>query len=145
MDYQVNFRVKIITDADSKYYFTGTRLYTGDIKVCGHTSQGAVTLNEADYSSTKVTRATSYLNYRYTNNHPGALTITDNSYYTLALTAKLEYRNISNSNWDNATSIDIGINSLSSFLTNSNVKRSVIFSFPEGADAFVCRLVLTTK
>ena len=145
LDYQVNFRVKIITDADSKYYFTGTKLYAGDIKVCGHTSQGAVTLNEADYSSTKVTRATSYLNYRYTNNHPGALTITDNSYYTLALTAKLEYRNISNSNWDNATLIDIDINSLSSFLTNSNVRRSVIFSFPEGADAFVCRLVLTTK
>lgn len=144
LDYQVNFRVKIVTDADSKYYFTGTRLYAGDIKVCGHTSQGAVTLNEADYSSTEATRATSYLNYRYTNNHPGALTITDNSYYTLALAAKLEYRNISNSNWDNVTSIDIGINSLSSFLTNSNVRRSVIFSFPEGADAFVCRLVLTT-
>lgn len=144
LDYQVNFRVKVITDADSKYYFTGTKLYTGDIKVCGHTSQGAVILNEADYSSTEVTRATSYLNYRYTNNHPGALTITDNNYYTLTLTAKLEYRNISNSNWDNATSIDIGINSLSSFLTNSNVRRSVIFSFPEGADAFVCRLVLTT-
>lgn len=144
LDYQVNFRVKVVTDADSKYYFTGTRLYAGDIKVCGHTSQGAVTLNEADYSSTEATRATSYLNYRYTNNHPGALTITDNSYYTLALAAKLEYRNISNSNWDNVTSIDIGINSLSSFLTNSNVRRSVIFSFPEGADAFVCRLVLTT-
>lgn len=144
LDYQVNFRVKVITDADSKYYFTGTKLYTGDIKVCGHTSQGAVTLNEADYSSTEVTRATSYLNYRYTNSHPGALTIMDNSYYTLALTAKLEYRNISNSNWDNATSIDIGINSLSSFLTNSNVRQSVIFSFPENADAFVCRLVLIT-
>ena len=145
LEYQVNFRVKVITDADSKYYFTGTKLYARDIKICGHTSQGAVTLNEADYSSNEVTRATSYLNYRYTNSHPGALTITDNSYYTLTLTAKLEYRNISNSNWDNATSIDIGINSLSSFLTNSNVKRSVIFSFPEGADAFVCRLVLTTK
>ena len=145
LDYQVNFRVKVVTDADSKYYLTGTRLYAGNIKVCGHTSQGAVTLNEADYSSTEITRATSYLNYRYTNNHPGALTITDNSYYTLALTAKLEYRNISNSNWDNVTSIDIGINSLSSFLANSNVRQSVIFSFPEGADAFVCRLVLTTK
>lgn len=144
LDYRVNFRVKVITDADSKYYFTGTKLYAGDIKVCGHTSQGAVTLNEADYSSTEVTRATSYLNYRYTNSHPGALTITDNSYYTLALTAKLEYRNISNSNWDNATSIDIGINSLSSFLTNSNVRQSVIFSFPENADVFVCRLVLIT-
>lgn len=144
LDYQVNFRVKVVTDADSKYYLTGTRLYAGNIKVCGHTSQGAVTLNEADYSSTEATRATSYLNYRYTNNHPGALTITDNSYYTLALTAKLEYRNISNSNWDNVTSIDIGINSLSNFLTNSNVRRSIIFSFPEGADAFVCRLVLTT-
>ena len=144
LEYQVNFRVKVITDADSKYYFTGTKLYTRDIKVCGHTSQGAVVLNEADYSSTEATKATSYLNYRYTNNHPGALTITDNSYYTLALTAKLEYRNISNSNWDNATSIDIGINSLSSFLTNSNVKQSVIFSFPENADAFVCRLVLIT-
>lgn len=144
LEYQVNFRVKVITDADSKYYFTGTKLYTGDIKVCGHTSQGAVVLNEADYSSTEVNRATSYLNYRYTNSHPGALTITDNSYYTLTLTAKLEYRNISNSNWDNATSIDIGINSLSSFLTNSNVRQSIIFSFPEDTDAFVCRLALTT-
>lgn len=144
LDYQVNFKVKIITDANNEYHFTGTKMYAGNIKICGHTSQGAVTLNEADYSSTEVTRATSYLNYRYTNNHPGALTITDNNYYTLALTAKLEYRNISNSNWDNATSIDIGINSLSSFLTNSNVRRSVIFSFPEDADAFVCRLVLTT-
>ena len=144
LEYQVNFRVKVITDADSKYYFTGTKLYAGDIKVCGHTSQGAVVLNEADYSSTEVNRATSYLNYRYTNSHPGALTITDNSYYTLTLTAKLEYRNISNSNWDNATSIDIGINSLSSFLTNSNVRQSIIFSFPEDTDAFVCRLALTT-
>lgn len=144
LDYQVNFRIKVITDADSKYYFTGTKLYTGDIKVCGHTSQGAVTLNEADYSSTEVTRAISYLNYRYTNSHPGALAITDNNYYTLTLTAKLEYRNISNSNWDNATSIDIGINSLSSFLANSNIRQSVIFSFPENADAFVCRLVLIT-
>ena len=144
LEYQVNFRVKVITDADSKYYFTGTKLYAGDIKVCGHTSQGAVVLNEADYSSTEVNRATSYLNYRYTNSHPGALTITDNSYYTLTLTAKLEYRNISNLNWDNATSIDIGINSLSSFLTNSNVRQNIIFSFPEDTDAFVCRLALTT-
>lgn len=144
LDYQVNFRVKVVTDADSKYYFTGTKLYVGNIKVCGHTSQGAVTLNEADYSSTEVIKSTSYLNYRYTNNHPGALTITDNNYYTLALTAKLEYRNISNSNWNDATSIDIGINSLSSFLTNSNVRQSVAFSFPEDTDAFVCRLVLTT-
>ena len=144
LEYQVNFRVKVITDADSKYYFTGTKLYAEDIKVCGHTSQGAVVLNEADYSSTEVNRATSYLNYRYTNSHPGALTITDNSYYTLTLTAKLEYRNISNLNWDNATSIDIGINSLSSFLTNSNVRQSIIFSFPEDTDAFVCRLALTT-
>ena len=144
LEYQVNFRVKVITDADSKYYFTGTKLYARDIKVCGHTSQGAVVLNEADYSSIEVNRATSYLNYRYTNSHPGALTITDNSYYTLTLTAKLEYRNISSLNWDNATSIDIGINSLSSFLTNSNVRQSIIFSFPEDTDAFVCRLALTT-
>ena len=144
LEYQVNFRVKVITDADSKYYFTGTKLYAGDIKVCGHTSQGAVVLNEADYSSTEVNRATSYLNYRYTNSHPGALTITDNSYYTLTLTAKLEYRKISSLNWDNATSIDIGINSLSSFLTNSNVRQSIIFSFPEDTDAFICRLALTT-
>lgn len=144
LDYQVNFRAKIITDADTKYHYTGSKLYAGNIKVCGHTSQGAVTLNEADYSSTEVTRATSYLNYRYTNNHPGALTITDNSYYTLVLSAKLEYRNISNPDWTNATLIDIGIDSLSSFLANSNIRRSVVFSFPEGTDAFVCRLVLTT-
>lgn len=144
LDYQVNFRVKVITDADSKFHYTGSKLYAGNIKVCGHTSQGAVTLNEADYSSTEVTRATSYLNYRYTNDHPGALTITDNDYYSLALTAKLQYRNISSSDWSNATLIDIGIDSLNLFLTYSNTRRSVVFSFPEDADAFVCRLILTT-
>lgn len=144
LDYQVNFKVKIITDANNEYHFTGTKMYAGNIKVCGHTSQGAVTLNEADYSSTEVTRATSYLNYRYTNNHPGALTITDNDYYSLALTAKLQYRNISNSDWSNATLIDIGIDSLDLFLTYSNTRHSVVFVFPEGADAFVCRLILTT-
>ena len=144
LDYQVNFRVKIITDADSKYHYTGSKLYAGDVKVCGHTSQGAVTLNEADYSSTEVTRATSYLNYRYTNNHPGALTITDNSNYSLTLTAKLEYRNIANTDWNGASSVDIGISSLTSFLSYSGTRRSVVFVFPEDADAFVCRLVLTT-
>lgn len=144
LDYQVNFRVKIITDADSKYHYTGSKLYAGNVKVCGHTSQGAVTLNEADYSSTEATRATSYLNYRYTNNHPGALTITDNSNYSLTLTAKLEYRNIANTDWNDANSVDIGINSLASFLSYSGTRRSVVFIFPEGADAFVCRLVLIT-
>lgn len=144
LDYQVNFRIKVITDADSKYHYTGSKLYAGNVKVCGHTSQGAVTLNEADYSSTEVTRATSYLNYRYTNNHPGALTITDNSNYSLTLTAKLEYRNIANIDWNGASSVDIGINSLASFLSYSGTRRSVIFVFSEGADAFVCRLVLTT-
>lgn len=144
LDYQVNFRIKVVTDANSKFHYTGSKLYAGDIKVCGHTSQGAVTLNEADYSSTEVTRATSYLNYRYTNDNPGALTITDNDYYSLALTAKLQYRNISSSDWSNATLIDIGIDSLDSFLTYSNTRRSIVFSFPEDADAFVCRLVLTT-
>lgn len=144
LDYQVNFRVKIITDADSKYHYTGSKLYIGNIKVCGHTSQGAVTLNEADYSSTEVTRATSYLNYRYTNNHPGALTITDNNNYSLTLTAKLEYRNIADTDWNGASSVDIGINSLASFLSYSGERRSIAFIFPENTDAFVCRLVLTT-
>lgn len=144
LDYQVNFRAKVVTNADSKYHYTGSKLYAGNIKVCGHTSQGAVTLNEADYSSTEVTRATSYLNYRYTNNHPGALTITNNNNYSLTLTAKLEYRNIANTDWNSASSVDIGINSLASFLSYSGTRRSVVFVFPEGADAFVCRLVLTT-
>lgn len=144
LDYQANFRVKVITDADSKYHYTGSKLYAGNVKVCGHTSQGAVTLNEADYSSTEVTRATSYLNYRYTNNHPGALTITDNSNYSLTLTAKLEYRNIANTDWSSVNSVNIGIDSLASFLSYSGTRRSVVFVFPEGADAFVCRLVLTT-
>lgn len=145
LDYQVNFRVKVITDADNKYHYTGSKLYAGNVKVCGHTSQGAVTLNEADYSSTQVTRDTSYLNYRYTNNHPGALTITDNSNYSLTLTAKLEYRNIANTDWSSANSVNIGIDSLASFLSYSGTRRSIVFVFPEGADAFVCRLVLTTK
>lgn len=144
LDYQANFRVKVITDADSKYHYTGSKLYAGNVKVCGHTSQGAVTLNEADYSSTEVTRATSYLNYRYTNNHPGALTITDNSNYSLTLTAKLEYRNIANTDWSSVNSVNIGIDSLASFLSYSGTRRSIVFVFPEGADAFVCRLVLTT-
>lgn len=144
LDYQVNFRVKVITDADSKYHYIGSKLYAGNVKVCGHTSQGAVTLNEVDYSSTEVTRATSYLNYRYTNNHPGALTITDNSNYSLTLTAKLEYRNIANTDWNGASSVAIGISSLDSFLSYSGTRRSVAFIFPEDTDAFVCRLVLTT-
>ena len=144
LDYQVNFRAKVVTEANSKYHYTGSKLYAGNVKVCGHTSQGAVTLNEADFSSTEVTRATSYLNYRYTNKHPGAITITNNSNYSLTLTARLEYRNIANTDWSSASSVDIGINSLTSFLNYSGTRRSVVFVFPEGADAFVCRLVLTT-
>jgi hypothetical protein len=60
------------------------------------------------------------------------------------LTAKLEYRNIANTDWNGASSVDIGISSLASFLSYSGTRRSVVFIFPEGADAFVCRLVLTT-
>lgn len=144
LDYQVNFRVKVITDADSKYHYTGSKLYAGDVKVCGHTSQGAVTLNEADYSSIEVTRATSYLNYRYTNNHPGALIITDNSNYKLDLMAKLQYRDITESDYLTSNMIDTGLNTVEYFKEQSGQKRQVIFSFPENADAFVCRLVITT-
>lgn len=144
LDYQVNFRVKVITDADSKYHYTGSKLYAGNVKVCGHTSQGAVTLNEADYSSTEVTRATSYLNYRYTNNHPGALAPNVNiPNYSLALTAKLQYRNISESNYS-GNIIELGLDSYEIFNKESGKGRQVIFAFPEDADAFVCRLVITT-
>ena len=105
-------------------------------------SEGVIIVNdgtdERDYTYT-ATRDCYVVLSSYKN-----ITITDNNYYALTLTARLEYRNISNPNWTGATSIDIDINSLSSFLTNSNVRRSVVFAFPEGADAFVCRLVLTT-
>ena len=144
LNYQVNFRVKVITDADSKYHYTGSKLYAGNVKVCGHTSQGAVTLNEADYSSTEITRAISYLNYRYTNNHPGALIITDNSNYKLDLVAKLQYRDITESDYLTNNMIDTGLNTAEYFKEQSGQKRQIIFSFPENADAFVCRLVITT-
>lgn len=144
LDYQVNFRVEIITDADSKYHYTGSKLYAGNVKVCGHTSQGAVILNEADYSSTEITRASSYLNYRYTNNHPGALTITDNSNYKLDLMAKLQYRDITESDYLISNMIDTGLNTVEYFKEQSGQKRQAIFSFPENADAFVCRLIITT-
>ena len=144
LDYQVNFRVKVVTEANSKYHYTGSKLYAGNVKVCGHTSQGAVTLNEADYSSTEVTRATSYLNYRYTNNHPGALAPNVNTpNYSLALTAKLQYRNISESNYSGKI-IELGLDSYEIFNKESGKGRQVIFAFPEDADAFVCRLVITT-
>ena len=144
LDYQVNFRAKVVTEANSKYHYTGSKLYAGNVKVCGHTSQGAVTLNEADYSSTEVTRATSYLNYRYTNNHPGALAPNVNiPNYSLALTAKLQYRNISESNYS-GNIIELGLDSYEIFNKESGKGRQVIFAFPEDADAFVCRLVITT-
>ena len=144
LDYQVNFRAKVVTEANSKYHYTGSKLYARNVKVCGHTSQGAVTLNEADYSSTEVTRATSYLNYRYTNNHPGALAPNVNiPNYSLALTAKLQYRNISESNYS-GNIIELGLNSYEIFNKESGKGRQVIFAFPEDADAFVCRLVITT-
>lgn len=143
LDYQINFRVKIITDANSKYHFIGTKIYAGDIKVCGHTSQGAVTLNEANYSSAETTRATSYLNYRYTNIHPGAI-ITDDTNYKLALTAKLQYKDITESNYSTDNIIDTGLDTAEYFKDQSGQKRQVIFSFPENADALICRLVITT-
>lgn len=144
LDYQVNFRAKVVTEANSKYHYTGSKLYAGNVKVCGHTSQGAVTLNEADFSSTEVTRAISYLNYRYTNNHPGALIITDNSNYKLDLVAKLQYRDITESDYLASNMIDTGLNTAEYFKEQSGQKRQIIFSFPEDADAFVCRLVITT-
>ena len=147
LDYQVNFRAKVITDADSKYHYTGSELYLENIKVCGHTSQGAVTLNEADYSSTEVTRATSYLNYRYTNIHPGALTITDNDNknYKLGLIVELQYRDITESGYSPNNIIKTGLETVEDFKKQSGQKRQTTFSFPENADALVCRLVITTE
>ena len=142
LDYQVNFRAKIITDADTKYHYTGSRLYAGNIKVCGHTSQGAVVLSKADYSTTQATRATSQLKYTYINTHPGAPIIDDDN-YSLILNAKLQYRNITESGYSNEV-IDLGLNSLSTFIRESGKDREVVFTFPEGMDAFVCRLVIST-
>lgn len=144
LEYQVNFQIKIITDASESYHLTTSKLYANNIKVCGHSSQGAVILNEVDYSSTEIAKAASFLNYRYTNNHPGAITITDNPYYKLNLIAKLQYRNISESNYSEDNMIDIGLNSLSDFISESGKKKQSAFVFPEGADAFVCRLVINT-
>jgi hypothetical protein len=61
----------------------------------------------------------------------------------LALNAKLQYRNITESNYSNET-IDLGLNSLSTFIEESGKDRRVAFTFPEGMDAFVCRLVIST-
>lgn len=142
LEYQINFKIKILTDADNAYHLTTDKLYAGDIKVCGHSSQGAITLNEADFSSVEVTRATSYLNYKYTNIHPGAITSGDN--YTLDLEAKLQYRNISDGSYLETNIKDIGINTLSDFLAYSGQRKNIVFIFPEGADAFVCRLIINT-
>lgn len=142
LEYGVNFKIKVITDADSTYHYNGTELYSGDINVCGHSSQGAVILSKADYSTTQTTRAASELKYTYINTHPGAPVI-DNSNYSLTLNAKLQYRNISDPNYSNET-IDLGLNSLGTFIDQSGKDRKIAFTFPEDMDAFVCRLVIST-
>lgn len=142
LDYQVNFRAKIITDAEAKYHYTGSKLYAENIKVCGHTSQGAVILSKADYSAAQAARATSKLKYTYINTHPGASIFNSNN-YSLILNVKLQYRNITESDYSNEA-IDLGLNSLSTFIEESGKDREIAFTFPEGMDAFVCRLIITT-
>ena len=135
LSYQADFRIKIITDADEQYHYTEI-LYEG-IDICGHSEQGAVTLNKIDYVSTDTTRSSSYLEYQYTNTHPGA-PLLDNSYYSLDIYATLQYRNIAESYWNEQEII------LDDFIDNSNKSQQVNFTFPADVDAIVCRLALLT-
>ena len=135
LNYQADFRVKIITDADEQYHYT--EILYKEIDVCGHSQYGAIALNRIDYVSTDTTRSSSYLEYQYTNTHPGAPVLVNNN-YSLEIQAVLQYRNIADYNW-NEEEIIIG-----DFLENSNKSQQVNFTFPADVDAIVCRLALRT-
>ena len=134
LEYNVNFRIQIRTDADNSYHLITDKLYVNDIKVCGHSAHGAVTLNSVDYDS-----AAKFLKYSYTSSHIGA-PIIDNSNYVLTLKLKMEYRGITtDSNFVSIYEQDIAPGD---FQNNSQKIKGFSFIFPEGKDAIVCRLAL---
>lgn len=139
LEYKVNFKIKIVTDASEDYHYISNKLYIGDINVCGHSSQGEVILDKIDYFSYNK----SYLEYQYTNINLGAPTNIDQPNYSLSLIAKLEYRNISETKYSNIIN-EIGINSLEDFLGTYESGISTDFVFPQDMDAFVCRMIITT-
>lgn len=143
LEYEVNFKLKVITDADTAYHYSGENLYSNNVKVCGHSSQGVVELSSVDFSSTQITRSTSKLKYKYINTHPGAPN-SDNNNYSLGLVAKLQYKNISSFDYSTDNLKEIDINSFEEFLLYSGKGREIDFVFPENMDAFVCRLRITT-
>lgn len=142
LDYKVNFKILVTTDAIN-HSFTSDKLYAKDVKVRGHSSQGAVTLTDIDFNTGSVVGQNSTLKFKYNNIHPGAITDLSEG-YNLSLMAKIQYRNISTSEYaDNF--IDIDINTLQDYLLNSNKANEVTFAFPENIDALVCRLILYTS
>lgn len=145
LEYEVNFKLKVITDADTAYHYSGRELYPNNIKVCGHSSQGVVELSSVDFSSAQITRSDSKLKYKYINTHPGAPAPNkDNNNYSLGLVAELQYKNISSSDYSTDNLKEIGINNFGDFLLYSGKDKEINFVFPENMDAFVCRLRITT-
>lgn len=141
LQYEVNFKIRI---KEGNRFFDSEPLYQNFIKVCGHSEQGAVSLNKAEYYSNEITRAASSLLVQYTNTHPGMLTSGDTSNYVASLTCKLQYRNISTSTYEDNNIIDIGSNTLATYLQNSGKTNSFGFTYPSGIDTFVCRLKIET-
>lgn len=141
LQYEVNFKIRI---KEGNRFFDSEPLYQNFIKVCGHSEQGSVSLNKAEYYSNEITRAASSLSVQYTNTHPGMLTSGDTSNYVASLTCKLQYRNISTSTYEDNNIIDIGANTLATYLQNSGKTNSFSFTYPSGIDTFVCRLKIET-
>lgn len=141
LEYEVNFKIRV---KEGDRIFDSEPLYKNFIKVRGHSEQGLVTLNKAEYSSSETTRAASSLSVQYTNTHPGMLTSGDTSNYVASLTCKLQYRNISTSTYEDKNIIDMNTNTLATYLQNSGKTNSFNFTYPSGMDTFVCRLKIET-
>lgn len=141
LQYEVNFKIRI---KEGNRSFDSEPLYQNFIKVCGHSEQGSVSLNKAEYYSNETTGAASSLSVQYANTHPGMLTSGNTSNYVASLTCKLQYRNISTSDYNDNNIIDIGANTLATYLQNSGKTNSFSFTYPSGMDTFVCRLKIET-
>lgn len=142
LEYEVNFKILISTEA-TNYSTTSEELYLKNIKVRGHSSQGAVTLTDIDFSTVSAQGSNSILKFKYNNTHPGAVTELTSG-YIFNLYARIQYRNISIKDYSDNNLIDININNLESYLSKTNEINNIEFNFPESTDALVCRLVLYT-
>jgi hypothetical protein len=72
------------------------------------------------------------------------LTSGTTSNYIASLTCKLQYRNISSATYGDTEIVDIGTNTLATYLQNSGKERSFSFTYPDKMDTFICRLKIET-